>query len=113
MYINPEKFVLRSKREIDKPTFDKAIDYQGFDELVENIMVISKFATDLACDLEDLKGHLGIVQTAIDNIQDVLTDIMLIRGPAHALSHPAQPLQKPAQGQDQEKEGSQDKEPRQ
>jgi len=113
MYINPEKFVLRSKREIDKPTFDKAIGYKGFDELVENIMVISKFATDLECDLEDLKGHLGIVQAAIDNIQDVLTDIMLTQGPAHASSHPTLLSPGPAQGQDRAKAGSQGKETRQ
>jgi len=91
MYIEPEKFA----------------------QLVENIMVILKFDTDLGYELEDLTGHLAVVRTAVDNLQDILTELMFTPGPAHALSHPAPQSPGPAQGPDQSKAGSQDKEPRQ
>ena len=89
------------------------IDKEKLDILVENVMVIGKYAAYLACDLEDLQGNLGVIQTAVDNLQDILTELMLTPEPVRASSHPTLLSPGPAQGQDQEKEGSQGKEPRQ
>jgi len=89
------------------------IETQKLIELLNQVNEVREANEELADSVSDLLDRLSAHSEAVDNLYDDMILLITTQSPAHALSHPAQPSQKPAQGPDQEKEGSQDKEPRQ